>query len=248
MAAVAAASLLSPLLPSLDLDSALADVVVSMTDTASWNQMPILAVVAVLFLVTRPGIAPSRRWSELGAIALVMLVAIVGNGLLNEHVVKPAFGIPRPNLVELAQDGALGPEYPTAADLYAVGDKADRRAVLATVLPSVPEPVLSDRVEEHWIHETGYSFPSGHSTAAVTFATLMVALAGAWMSGWRRSLVFFVLPLWAIAVVYSRPLLEVHTALDVIVGTMAGLGWGLAAYAVVRWVVTRLEPASADGA
>jgi len=187
--------------------------------------MPILAVAAVLLLVTRPGLAMSRRWLEAGAVGIAMLIVLVGNGLLNEHVVKPAFGIPRPNLTALAEDGVLGPEYDDAEDFYAVGDKDDRRAVLGAALPAITDPSLSERVLAHWIHETGYSFPSGHSTAAVTFATLLVAAAGAWLTGWRRWPILGLLPLWAIAVVYSRPLLEVHTALDVIIGTAAGLMW-----------------------
>jgi membrane-associated phospholipid phosphatase len=43
-----------------------------------------------------------------------------------------------------------------------------------------------------------------------------------------------IIPMWAVAVAYSRWLLGVHTALDVIIGGAVGIGWGLAAFLVVR--------------
>ncbi|MDJ0925819.1 MAG: phosphatase PAP2 family protein, partial [Acidimicrobiia bacterium] len=169
---------------------------------------------------------------------------LAGNGLLNEHVVKPAFGVPRPNIVELADGGLLGEDIPDAASFYAVGGKGDRREVLAERFALIPDLGLSDLVEAHWIHETGFSFPSGHSTAAVTLATFFAIIGVRWLMGWRRRLAIFVIPVWALLVVYSRPLLEVHTALDVLIGAGAGTIWGaLAAWAVDRtagsWAISR---------
>jgi phosphatidylglycerophosphatase B len=95
-------------------------------------------------------------------------------------------------------------------------------------------PELSDRVRAHWIHETGYSFPSGHTTAAMTLTVLLAALGQTWLDGWRRILTLAVVPVWAVLVAYSRPLLDVHTAADVIAATAAGFGWGLLAVAAVN--------------
>ena len=161
----------TPFLPEIDLDSVPADVIVRITDTGAWPQLTLLVVALTIVLVTRPGSDGKSRALETTLVLGVMLVALAGNGLLNEHVVKPAFGVPRPNIVELADDGLLGDEISDAASFYSVGDKGARREVLAERFAVLPDLGLSELVEAHWIHETGFSFPSGHSTAAVTLAT-----------------------------------------------------------------------------
>jgi phosphatidylglycerophosphatase B len=226
-------ALLIPLLPRISLDTWFADAVVRLTDTASWTLMPLISIAAIVGLVARRGLPARRRLREAGAIALVMLIVLVGNALLNEHVVKPAFGIARPNIVTLAETGVLGPDLPDAATFYAVGDKEARRTVLRDRLTEESTPQLSSLVRAHWIHETGYSFPSGHTTTAVTFAVLLAAIGSSWLSGWRRSATLYVIPVWALAVAATRTLLEVHTAWDVIAATVAGFAWGLAAFLAV---------------
>jgi membrane-associated phospholipid phosphatase len=67
----------------------------------------------------------------------------------------------------------------------------------------------------------------------------MAALGLQWLSGWRRVLTVYVLPLWAVAVVSSRVLLQVHRPVDVIAGTLVGFLWGILAFAVVGWSVAR---------
>jgi phosphatidylglycerophosphatase B len=241
---VLAAVLLSPFLPRIELDTIFADMVVRLTDTATWTQLALVAVAAVAMLITRSGIGNKRRGTEAGVLAVVMLVALVGNALLNERIIKPFFEIPRPNIVELAEAGSLGPTIPDAAAFYASGDEEARRDVLREQLPKVQEPALSDLVEAHWIHETGYSFPSGHTTAAMTFITLMAALGFLWLDGRRKALATWAAPVWAVAVAYSRPLLEVHTAADVIAGTVAGICWGLLAAAVAQFTIERFSATS----
>lgn len=227
---------LTPLLPRMALDTAFADWVDRLTDTASWTQLTPIAILSVVVLVSRRGITPRRRVREAATLSMVMLIALVGNALLNENVIKPAFGIPRPNIVTLAETGVLGPELPDAEAFYETGDKERRREVLGDRLTEQTTPQLTDRVRAHWIHETGYSFPSGHTTAAVTFAVLLAAVASFWLSGWRHVATMYLLPLWAIGIAASRTLLEVHTAWDVLGGTVAGFGWGLLAFFAVRYL------------
>lgn len=226
--------LLSPLLPRISLDTAFADAVVRLTDTASWRQLTPIAVFVVILLVVRPGLPNRRRAREAVGLSLVMLLALAGNALLNEDIVKPAFGVPRPNIVHLAESGVLGPDLPDATAFYAGGDKETRRVVLGDRLTEQTTPQLSNLVRAHWIHETGYSFPSGHTTAAVTFAVLLAAIGWHWLSGWRRGVMLFLLPLWALAVAASRTLLEVHTGWDVVGGAVAGFVWGGVAFLVAR--------------
>jgi phosphatidylglycerophosphatase B len=223
----------APALPRISLDSWFADGVVRLTDTATWTLLTLIASAIVIVVITRKGLTRRRRSVEAAALAITMLVALAGNALLNEHVVKPFLDVPRPNIVALAEAGALGPEIPNAGSFYAVGDKDARRAVLRQLLPSMATPSLSDVVQAHWIHETGYSFPSGHTTAAMTFMVLLGAIGLRWLAGWRRVLTLWVVPVWAVLVAYSRTLLEVHTAADVVAGMMVGFAWGLLAAAVV---------------
>ncbi len=154
--------LLSGLLPRIALDTVLADIVVRLTDTASWTQLTAITVLVVVLIAARRGISRSRRTREAISLSVVMLIALAGNAQLNEHVVKPTFAVPRPNIVHLAETGVLGPELPDAAAFYATGDKGARRSVLGELLTEDSTPQLSQLVRAHWIHETGDSFPSGH--------------------------------------------------------------------------------------
>jgi len=225
--------LLSFALPEIRLDGRVADASVWVSDTAYWTYMPILCGAVIVVVVSRPGIGIRRRGVEAAVMTVALLVAVAANALLNENVIKPAFAVPRPNIEALAGDGALGPGVETPEDFYALGDKDARRQFLGPQLADLDEPVLSTRVEEHWAHETGYAFPSGHSTAALTFATLTATLGVWWLRSRRLWVATLLIPVWAVLVVYSRVLLGVHTPLDVVVGSAVGIGWGLLASLVV---------------
>lgn len=234
------------LLPDISLDTPFADVVVRITDTAGSVQMPWLVVLVLIMVATRAGLTKRRRGTEAGVLIVAMLVALLGGTLLNEHVIKPAFDVPRPNIVELAESGGLGPEVRDGDAFYAVGTKEARRELLGEKLPDVAIPSLSDRVRAHWIHETGFSFPSGHSQSAMALVAMMAALALAWLSGWRLAIAAVVLPIWAVAVAYSRVLLDVHRAIDATAGTLMGFGWGLLAAIAVRSIMEHTDVARAD--
>lgn len=244
LAAAWMATLFSFLLPDIDLSSRAAEMVVLVTDTAAWPVLPLLSVAALIMVVSRPRVPRERRKMESVAMAAVLVVALGGNAALNEFVVKPAFGIPRPNIEMLAESGALGPEFPDAETFYQVGGKEARREVLGERLPLIEAPLLADRVEASWIHETGYSFPSGHATAAMTLASLLVSLAFAWLTGWRHLVVTVAAPVWAVGIAYSRVLLGVHRPVDVVVGTAAGILWGLLAFWAIQRLVGRPTPRS----
>ena len=238
---LAAAALLATLgLPAIALDTRFADLVVTLTDTASIAGFPLLAAVVVSLVVMRRGVTGKRRVVEAGTVLLAMSVAVIMVTLVNENVVKPLIAVPRPNIVELADAGSLGPEFPDANTFYETGDKEVRRTILAGILPTLDAPALSDSVRDHWGHETGYSFPSGHSIAASTLATVIVGFALAWLTGWTQRIALAVVPLWAVAVVYSRVLLEVHRPLDVVAGTIVGVGCGLVVLSTLRAVLVRL--------
>jgi len=236
---------LSGLLPRIDLDGKFADAMVRVSETASWKQMPFLCLAAVILLATRPGLATKRRLLETAMTISAMAIVLPGNGLLNEHVVKPAVGIPRPNIVTLAEDGVLGPEIDDGDAFYAVGDKEERRALLHERLIPSQRLGLSQLVRAHWVDETGYALPSGHVASAMTLAALWAGLGVLWLSGRRRAAVIIGLAMWAVAVAYSRVLLGVHTVADVTVGALVGIGWGLATVYVIREVYDRFSTSRA---
>lgn len=73
------------------------------------------------------------------------------------------------------------------------------------------------------VHETSYSFPSGHSVAvpAVLFAVLgSVALARGWIWPWFVALVA------SVFVIDTRLVLGVHWLSDVVFGLLIGAAWG----------------------
>ena len=238
-AAVLLAAAGSLLLPEISLDTGFADAVVQLTDTGTWPQLAAIVLIMFIVLTVRPENDRRGRIREAVALAVILPVALAGNGLVNEHVVKPAFGVPRPNIVELADGGVLGPEFPDAESFYAVGDKQARREVLRTRLTPQTTPYLTETVRAQWVYETGYSFPSGHTTASVTFAILLAAFGLQWLRNYRRILAVYLIPIWAITVVYSRVLLQVHRPLDVIAGTFVGIFWGSLAFAALQWSIDR---------
>jgi phosphatidylglycerophosphatase B len=232
--------LLAFVLPDIALDSEVANLAVGVSDSAYWVGLTLLSVLAVVLLVSRPGLGVRRRTVESAALIGAMIVALAGNALLNEHVIKPTFAVPRPNIVELTEARALGASIHDPDEFYARGDKEARSELLRARLAKLEEPALSPSVREHWITETGYSFPSGHSTAAMTFASMLIALGFWWgLGGWRKLLTNTVVPVWAVSVVYSRVLLEVHSGVDVTFGTLAGFAWGTGASVFVRWCANR---------
>jgi phosphatidylglycerophosphatase B len=229
-------------LPDIALDGWLAALAVRISDSASWQQLPYLVTAMVLVVISRPGLDTRRRALEAAALIVVLVVILAGNAQLNESVIKPAFAIPRPNLVALADQGALGLGVD---EFYALGDKQARRDWLAPRLTELTEPRLAPIVREHWAIETGYSFPSGHATASMTFASLMYAVGLRWTSGWRRTLTML-LPIWAVAVVLTRPLLRVHTYLDVSFGAAVGIGLGVFGFAALHVLFERRARAAAN--
>src|SRR5688572_20204031 len=93
--------LLSFVLPNIPLDGEVANLAVRVADSGDWEQLPFLAIASIVLVISRPSLRARRRAIEATALSLAMLVALAGNALLNERVVKPAFATPRPNIVAL---------------------------------------------------------------------------------------------------------------------------------------------------
>lgn len=195
--------------------------------------LALVAAGGTALVVSGARLSPSRPrlvWAVAGMLTAAFVVG--GGALFNEVALKRTLAVPRPFVKRLAAEGHLGMS-PEA--FYALGDKEARREHLRKVLTPEVTPDLSERLRAHWVVETGYSFPSGHSYAATSCAALFLAwglLLG--VSGWRRVTLGLLLP-WSLAVCYSRPMLGVHSPTDVTVGCALGfLFGGLAACALAR--------------
>ncbi len=223
-------------LPAVDLSGDLARAAYWASEIGGPYGLPALALLFVALTISRPGLG--RRERALDSLALIgaLLLFLAGGAWFNEHVLKPAFAIPRPNLVELGSAGLLGlsPEA-----FYGLGDKAARSAWLAGHLGDVPG--VCAEVRDHWVVETGFSFPSGHSFSSFLFATFFLGLAFRMLEGKRRLALLLAAPL-ALAVCYARPILRVHSPTDVTVGSVQGLLLGLMALWSYDRVTRRAPP------
>lgn len=225
--------------PVVDLTGTFATIAWVFAESGQTLGIVVIAAVLLAVLATRPGPTTRRRVLELAVVTAMSVGFLYGGKLLNDHVVKPAVGTARPSIVELAEVDVLGMSVDAFYDL----PQDERSAHLDRVKsPDGFGPIaMSPEVRDHWVKETAFSRPSGHALAAMTFATYYVALAAAWLSGWRRRAFQLLVP-WAVLVCLSRPVLRVHWPLDVLIGAAAGIALGCGAYVVTRWVLGPVEP------
>lgn len=120
--------------------------------------------------------------------------------------------------------------------------------VLATVVALLGNVLLKlvfVRARPSWdepLHEIGgYAFPSGHSTGAGMFVTVLVLLTIVLTGrGWRRRLVLTLWVALGLLVAASRVFLGVHYLSDVTAGLCLGVTVALALWLVVATDATRL--------
>lgn len=179
--------------------------------------------------------------------ALVVFSLVLGVfARLNEFFIKEQLKVERPNIIFLHETMGFDNEA-----FYSIESKDERRVFieeffngqLSQVILFDDEP-LHPKVIRHWLHETGYSFPSGHSVNAFLMAMLMAYIILFIYSDFRRRL-FFALPLvWATLVALSRVILGVHSPMDISLG--AALGCLMAMLIIsTRLIDTQLTPKDA---
>jgi phosphatidylglycerophosphatase B len=161
-------------------------------------------------------------------VALAFVVLLSSFAYINENVTKAILKFPRPSHLYIVK--AAHGNIDSLLDL----NKESRQASLRQMIESTPElyETLDKKVQEHWIKEAGYSFPSGHSFNAFLCGCL---LAYCVMQGRFRKLYFLPL-IWAVMIAVSRVAIGAHSALDVSVGGLLGI---LVAWAFLRMEYTR---------
>ncbi len=179
--------------------------------------------------------------------SLVIFSLVLGGGAqLNEFFIKEKLNVERPNIKYLSENNGFDSQA-----FYAFDNKAERREFIEAFVQkegsgsiTFDGATLHPKVIEHWLHETGYSFPSGHSVNAFLMATLMAYIILFIYSDFRRRM-FYLLPfVWAILVALSRVILGVHSPLDITLGALMGSAVG---YIIIclKIIDRRLMPKSA---
>lgn len=144
----------------------------------------------------------THRRGEARALLLVSLLAI-GSTQVAKVLLKPLIAEPRPYVVAM-----------TDADLsrihaFYAQPRSERRAYVTHYYADNATPTY---LSAHRASETGYSFPSGHSLFATSWALLFAGIIG--YANRRRRLVSTAVTLWAMLVMTSRVTLGLHYPID----------------------------------
>lgn len=146
---------------------------------------------------------------------LILAVAIVAGQIIKSGI-KNLMAEPRPYVLWMADKYQINDKY-----FYSL-PRMERQALLQVYLQSSSE--VPNWLYQHWQKETGYSFPSGHTLLAVTWAFIAFFL----LSFRRFYLIIGLIIAWAILVQVSRFTLGMHHPIDVICSTF--IGWLIALF------------------
>lgn len=215
--------------------------------TAAWLILEVIALVLGVAVVGRHGGGAIQGWDDIveqwavhhrtSMVGVSKVVAVVGDAALLGVLVLVGTAV----LVLLRQ--GMRAFIPLAAYIggealvYATRQIVHRHRPITANFPA-PHAIPG-------VHETSYSYPSGHGTAAVAVLVSLAALACmTWPNIWGW-IVGVVLVLGAAFVAWSRLVLGVHWFSDVAFGMLLGVPWGLTvAYALrdLPWPLSRLNP------
>ena len=224
--------------PTIDLTGAAALIAWMFAESGQTLGIVTIATALVLVLVSQPGLSSRSRLLEVAVMIAVSLLVLYGGKLLNDHVVKPEIGVARPNIVQLSELGLLGMDV----DSFYEMSQASRSEHLDNIKSEsgFGELVMRPEVRDHWVKETAFSRPSGHSLASLTFATFFLSMALSSLSGWRRWPFYLLVP-WAVCVCLSRAILRVHWPADILIGGLAGIVVGACGFVLAQLLLHRLE-------
>ncbi len=209
--------------PLLDLDDAPALLAYGLTLS--------VGNVGIVFTLLTLSLLALHRWRRRPGQWLVFffcLMAALGSAFVTKTIAKQYFKAPRPYVLWLAEQGRLADSDRFYAQLPSI-----REQWLADGLREMPERQVPGWLKLHWQDEVSYSFPSGHSIAAMTIAGFYCLLL---LYHRRSPWLVTALASWAVAVCYSRLLLGLHWPVDILASSVLGVMFGvLGAWGFIRW-------------
>jgi phosphatidylglycerophosphatase B len=155
------------------------------------------------------------------ASTFVKLILIIGSfAFVNEHILKKAMKSPRPSHTYVVERSG---NTLTLESFYNLpGDERGKALKEVITKRSTEFKDISVKVLDHWVEESGYSFPSGHSFNAFLLAFVLSYCLRYSRSSTGRKLYFIPL-LWALLIAISRVAIGAHTKWDVSFGAMVGI-------------------------
>lgn len=193
------------------------------TDSAGKTGTPLLILLIATCFILEEKSVKNKIYIFCKTLVVITCIVVL-NAFLNEHVTKEALQIPRPAHLKLCNycQPNLNPEV-----IYQEKEMERKKIVLNLIEKNKNQLTQIDpKVLHHWVEESGYSFPSGHSFNAFLIAIIISYSLYHSRKRWTRTLTF--LPfLWAILVGLSRIALGAHSALDVSIGALGGIILGI---------------------
>lgn len=164
-----------------------------------------------------------RSWSERIKLFIISIISFGGlmmlSSFLNEKLLKENIKMPRPTHLLFS-----GKEYQIIhLDTFYSKRKLEREEYLLQQIKLNPDKFskIHPRVLAHWIEQSGYSFPSGHSTNSFLLGTIFSLLLSRIFPSKKY---LYLLPvLWALLVCLSRVTIGVHSKYDVFFGALFGM-------------------------
>ena len=164
---------------------------------------------------------------------LSLIVLLSSFAYLNEHLIKGSIRASRPSHTYILKQTKF---HEKLDSIYTLAENS-KRALFRDVIKAdtVAFGSIDPRILNHWVEETGYSFPSGHSFNAFLLAGIIAF--GIYQSVPKNRRALCVIPLlWASLVALSRVAVGAHSAWDVSVGSAMGL---VLAYSLMSFRFTR---------
>ena len=147
------------------------------------------------------------NFGNLYLIGLVVVSLIIGAIIVVRAQRHKEFGVPVAILDTIA---------PTVALAGALGLALIIKVLIGRMRPSIFPPI---------VHESGFSFPSGHTISALTFYGMCAFLLARPLHRWARWLVVLGAAIVIGVVAYSRIYLGVHYPTDVLGSFILGAAW-----------------------
>lgn len=174
------------------------------TETASFPWAIITSFVLFILFCLLLNIKTTKKIVLIG----ILLVGAILTGQMIKAVIKSQTAESRPYVLWMNK------QYQLSDDKFYSLAKSEKKQLIDQLLTN--SNMIPTWLRQHWQNETGYSFPSGHTLFAVTWAFLAVTLLGFK----RHSIVVYMLIIWALLIEISRLCLGMHSPVDLLCGVL----------------------------